>query len=367
MKIVQIITSLNLGGAQTLLENLSYGLREMGQDVIVISLENNHSATAERIENRGIKIIYLDKHPHFDPSIVGKLSKVLRKLKPDIIHAHNIKKAYVYLSARKAGLNRIVYTVHNMAWQEQNAIGGAFSYVMFHSGSMVPVGLSPKVTSSIKMRYHLKNVPTIYNGSDLSRFRKKTNYNLHDKPCILNIARLDAQKNHKRLIEAFMIVSRTFPDTKLVLVGEGELQHDMKKQVEKVGLSGKVFFEGFQDDIPGYLEEADIFCLSSDYEGMPMTLIEAMASGMPIVSTNVGGIPDMLRNEHSAILTKTDAAEIAEALTRLLSDESLRRTLGENAYKAAEKFSHLRMAYNYIKLYRKINSKELSKTEKVGK
>ncbi len=357
MRIVQVITSLNLGGAQTLLENLSYGLKEAGQDVIVISLENNHSSTAERIENRGIKIIYLDKHPHYDSSIVGKLSKVLQKLNPDIIHAHNIKKAYVYLAARKAGLNKIVYTVHNMAWQEQNAIGGVFSYVMFHSGCMIPVGLSPTVTDSIKKRYHLKHVPTIYNGSELGRYPVKTDYSLHDKPCILNIARLNTQKNHKRLIEAFEIVSRTFPDSRLVLVGEGELQDDIRKQAEEAGLSGSVLFEGFQDDIPGYIEKADIFCLSSDYEGMPMTLIEAMAGGLPIVSTNVGGIPDMLRNEQSAILTKTDAAEIAEALTRLLSEEPLRRRLGENAHKAAEKFSHKRMAHNYLKLYRRICSK----------
>lgn len=357
MKIVQIITSLNLGGAQTLLENLSYGLQEAGQDVIVISLESNHSATAERIENRGIQIIYLDKKPHYDPSIVGKLSRVLRKLKPDIIHAHNIKKAYVYLAARKAGLNKIVYTVHNMAWQEQNAIGGIFSYVMFHAGGMIPVGLSPKVTRSIKKRYHLKHVPTIYNGSDLGRFQKRTDYSLHAEPWILNIARLDAQKNHKRLIEAFEIVSRSFPESRLVLVGEGELQDDIKKLAEAAGLSGKVLFEGFQEDIPAYIEKSDIFCLSSDYEGMPMTLIEAMAGGMPIVSTNVGGIPDMLQNEYSALLTKTDAAEIAQALIRLLSEESLRRTLGENAHKAAGRFSHTRMANNYLKLYRRICSR----------
>lgn len=354
MRIIQVITCLNLGGAQTLLENLSYGLKDAGHDVIVISLENYHSATAQRIEDRGIQVIYLDKKPHYDPTIAGKLGEVLKSLKPDIIHAHNIKKAYVYLAAKKAKVKRVVYTVHNMAWQEQGVVGGLFSYLMFHTGCMVPVGLSPKVTESIEQRYHLKNVPTVYNGTDLSRFSVKTEYSLHDEPSILNVARLDAQKNHKRLIESFAIVSRQFPAAKLVIVGEGELQETLESQTKESGLTEKVLFEGLQDDIPKYMKDADVFCLSSDYEGMPMTLIEAMAAGMPIVSTNVGGISDMLTNEGSAILTGLDATELANAVIRILSNKDLREKLGKNAYEASQEFSHRRMTQKYISIYKKI-------------
>lgn len=336
------------------MENLSYGLKDAGQDVIVISLEDYHSATAQRIEGRGIQVIYLDKKPHYDPTIAGKLGEVLKRLKPDIIHAHNIKKAYVYLAAKKANVKRIVYTVHNMAWQEQGFAGGLFSYIMFHTGCMVPVGLSPKVTESIKQRYHLKSVPTVYNGTDLSRFSVKTEYTLHAEPSVLNVARLDAQKNHKRLIESFAIVSRQFPDAKLVIVGDGELQEALENQTKEAGLSEKVLFEGLQDDIPKYIKDADVFCLSSDFEGMPMTLIEAMAAGMPIVSTNVGGVPDMLTNERSAILTGLDAAELADAVIRLLSNKDLRERIGKNAFKASQRFSHRHMAQKYISIYKKM-------------
>ncbi len=353
MKIIQIITSLNLGGAQTLVENLCYGLKEANQDVTVISLENNHSPTARRIEERGIKVIYLDKKPHFDSSIVGKLSQVLQSLQPDIIHAHNVKKAYVYLAARRAGLKRIVYTVHNMAWQEQKFVGGLFSYYMFHARCMVPVGISPIVTASIKQRYRLKNVPTIYNGTDLSLYHNRENYLLHERPCIINVARLDAQKNHKRLIEAIKIVASRFPDVKLELVGDGELKEEIEELVIQSGLHDYVSFEGQKEDIPGYLRHADIFCLSSDYEGMPMTLIEAMAAGLPIVSTNVGGVPDMLRNDHSALLTGLDSGELADALLRLLTDVSLRKKIGQNAAKDSKRFSHTYMAHRYISLYEK--------------
>ncbi len=358
MRIVQVITALNLGGAQVLLENLSYGLAEEGQDVTVVSLEDDHSATAKRLEDRGIRMIYLDKTLHFDPTITAKLGNVLKELEPDVIHAHNIRKLYVLGAARKAGVRNIVYTVHNIAQKEQGTVGGIFSGIVFRRGLMVPVGLSPLVTESVEDRYRLKDVPTIYNGTDLEHFRKKEDYLLHDRPVILNIARLDRQKNHKRLFEAFLLVLRSFPEAELVLVGNGVLMGELKTLTQEMAIAQKVRFEGRQDDVADYFDAADLFCLSSDYEGMPMTLIEAMAAAMPIVSTDVGGVPDMLQNESSALLTPPDAALLAEAMIRILSDETLRRSLGENAWRESKKFSYHRTAEEYLALYRRITGLE---------
>ena len=354
MKIVQVITALNLGGAQTLLENLAYGLTEEGNDVSVISLESDHTATAKRLESKGIPVIYLGKKPHFDSRITGKLARTLKQLKPDIVHAHNIRKLYVLGAARKAGCKNLFYTVHTMAEKEQNFVGGLFSWFVFHAGLMVPVGLSPIVTESIQRRYHLNYVPTINNGTDLSCFHKKTDYLLHDHPNILNVARLDPMKNHKRLFEAFGLVIKEFPEAELVLVGEGSMTEELKILAQAGGISDKVHFEGLRDNIPDYLDQADLFCLSSDYEAQPMTLIEAMASGLPIASTAVGGVPDMLKDEETALLTEPDASALAEAMIRLLSDEGLRCRLGERALVGSERFSHRHMAKRYLKLYQSV-------------
>ena len=354
MKIVQVITALNLGGAQVLLENLCYGLADEGQDVTVVSLEDARTATARRLEGRGIRVVYLDKKPHFDPTITAKLARVFKELAPDVVHAHNIRKLYVLGAARKAGVKHIVYTVHNIAQKEQGRLGGIFSGIVFRRGLMVPVGLSPLVTESIEERYRLKGVATIYNGTELEHFPRKTDYRLHEHPAILNIARLDEQKNHRRLFEAFLAVLERFPGAELILVGDGVLMEPLKALAQELGIGGKVRFEGLQDDVAGYFETADIFCLSSDYEGMPMTLIEAMAAGMPIVSTDVGGIPDMLKNEESALLTPPDAGLLAEALVRALSDEELRRSLGENAWSESARFSHHSTARDYLALYKRI-------------
>lgn len=354
MKIVQVITALNLGGAQTLLENLCYGLVGEAQDVSVISLSDDHTATARRLEERGVEVRYLGKRPHFDARITGKLADAFQELKPDVIHAHNIRKLYVLGAARKAGIKHVVYTVHNVAQKEQGLLGGLFSGVVFRAGLMVPVGLSPKVTQSIEDRYHLKDVPTIYNGTELERFAKKADYRLHGHPAILNVARLDEQKNHRRLIEAFLKVSRCFPEAELTIVGDGVLMDGLTSLVQEKGIARRVHFEGSQDEVASYFGQSDVFCLSSDYEGMPMTLIEAMAAGMPIVSTNVGGIPDMLQHESSALLTRADSSELADALVRVLSDEDLRSALGEEAYRASRQFSHRSTARQYLDLYRSL-------------
>ncbi len=357
MKIVQIITALNLGGAQTLLENLCYGLAEEGQDVTVVSLESEHSPVAKRLEAKGIQVLYLEKKPHFDIHITGKLAEALKELKPDVIHAHNIRKLYVLGAARKAGVRHVVYTVHNIAQREQDTIGGIFSYFVFHTGLMVPVGLTPMVTESIKQRYHLKDVETIYNGTDLDRFSPKADYTLQEHPMLLNIARLEEQKNHRMLFTAFQTVLAAFPKAELTIVGDGQLEAELKELASSQGIREKVHFEGRKDDVAPYFPAADLFVMSSTYEGMPMTLIEAMASGMPIVTTNVGGIPDMLTNEDSALLTSTDAASLAEAIIRVMSDAELRQRLGKKASEASIRFSHLTMARSYLELYQRINKR----------
>ena len=354
MKIVQVITALNLGGAQTLLENLSYGLVEEGQNVTVVSLESNHTGTAQRLEVKGIPVIYLDKKPHFDPHVSDKLADVLKEIQPDVIHAHNIRKYYVLSAARKAGCRNLFYTIHNIAQKEQGIVGGLFSFFAFHTGLFVPVGLSPLVTQSIQERYHLKFVPTVYNGTDLAHFHQKNDYRLHNHPVILNVARLDEEKNHRRLLDAFSIIEKEYPEAELVIVGDGVLRSQLESRATEIGITSKVHFEGLQNDVARYLEQADVFCLTSDYEGQPMTLIEAMASGLPIVSTNVGGIPDMLSNDSTALLVEPDTNKIAQAVILLLSNPKLRRKLGKRALHASEKFSHRRMAKSYLALYERV-------------
>ena len=112
-----------------------------------------------------------------------------------------------------------------------------------------------------------------------------------------------------------------------------------------------VTFCGISNNIPQELSNNDIFCLPSDYEGVPMTLIEAMATGMPIVATNVGGIPDMLESDKDALLCDTNSGAVANCLIKLIESEELRGCLGKNALKCSNEFSSQTMAKNYLSIY----------------
>ena len=126
---------------------------------------------------------------------------------------------------------------------------------------------------------------------------------------------------------------------------------EIKKYVVDQDLEGAVAFLGMQTNVYQYINAADIFILPSLYEGIPMTLIEAMGTGIPIVATNVGGIPNMLSNNESALLTSVDSQEIADSLIRLSEDVRLRKKLGQNALERSQEFSSREMARQYIKIY----------------
>ena len=120
---------------------------------------------------------------------------------------------------------------------------------------------------------------------------------------------------------------------------------------EELGIRDKVLFHGSQSNVYPYLHSADIFLLPSRFEGMPMTIIEAMGTGLPVVASAVGGVPDMLRNGESGILVSQEPRSVADAVEQLLQKESLRKNLGENARADSRQFSAEHMAEAYCNIY----------------
>jgi len=196
-----------------------------------------------------------------------------------------------------------------------------------------------------------EKVPVVYNGVDLSRCIPKTDYKLTVPVQLLHIGRFNDQKNHKGLLDAFALLLRKNPSCCLNLLGDGELRPEIEAYAEELGLREKVIFHGSQANVYPYLHDADIFLLPSRFEGMPMTIIEAMGTGLPVVASAVGGVPDMLQNGKSGILVPQEPQAVADAVLKLLEQEALRRTLGENARKGSAQFSAEHMAASYCDIY----------------
>ena len=356
MKIMQVIPYFCFGGAEIMCENLTYALKNAGQEVFAVSLYHDRTPIARRMEEAGIRIVYLDKKLGLDLSMVPKLIKIIRRERPDVVHTHLDVIKYAVLAAKLAGVKKCVHTVHSLADREaegrvQKIINGFY----FRRGWSVPVALTPEVRNSVAEFYGLplSRVSVIYNGIDLSRCVPKTTYETGETVTILHVGRFDVPKNHPGLLEAFRLLLETHPECRLRLVGDGELRPDMEKLAQEKGIADFVEFCGMQSNVYPYLHDADIFTLPSIYEGNPMTIIEAMGTGLPIVASRVGGIPDMISDGESGLLVEPEPQSICAGLTRLVGDAALRQRLGLAARKQSQTFSAEHMARDYISCYSK--------------
>lgn len=352
MKIIQVMPDFGLAGAETMVENLSCGLAAEGHDVLVISFFDLHTAITERIENKGIKIEYLGKKRGFDSSIVSKMRKIIRAYQPDVIHTHRYVLPYVFLASTGLKVKR-VHTVHNVAQKEQTKAGIIINKAMFKHFNVVPVALSEEVQKTIQEVYGLpaKRIPVIFNGIDLSRCIVKECYERKANFTILHIGRFMDVKNHELLLRSFARFVKKHPDSRLQLLGDGELRKKMEQLAVELDIVEFVQFAGLQSNVYPWLHKADVFILPSKFEGMPMTLIEAMGTGLPIIASDVGGIPDMLTDKEDALLIEPKEEDILVALESIYSDEEKRKELGENALRRSTTFSAQMMAKRYLQQY----------------
>ena len=354
MKILQVIPYFCFGGAETMCENLTYALKRMGHEVCVVSLYGERTPISQRMEAAGVRIRYLDKKLGLDISMVPKLRSIMVQERPDVVHTHLDVIKYAVAAAKLAGVKKCVHTVHNVADKEaEGKLQKIINKTYFSLGWSTPVALSPEVQKSICRFYGRKaeEVPVIYNGVDLSRCMGKKSYAAGETVKIVHVGRFNEQKNHGRLLRAFEMLLSQYPNCRLNLVGDGERMESVKALAAELGIGETVTFLGSQSNVYPFLQEADVFVLPSDYEGMPMTIIEAMGTGLPIVATAVGGVPDMMENEISGLLVPCEEEAVAQAMARLVSDASLREKLGRKAKADSTRFSAEYMAEQYCKRY----------------
>lgn len=362
MKIVQIIPTLNLAGAERMCETLSIELKRKGNDVIVVSLFSVETPLTRNLKSSGIDVIFLNKKSGFDFSIIIKLIKLFNKYKPDVVHTHINSLQYTCIAASVCKVKAKVHTMHNLAEKEATPIKQHFYNFAFHCLNVYPISLSDEIQESVIRRYRLekKHTPIIYNGIDLNKCIMKTSYESQMPFTIINIGRLTKQKNQLLILDVVEKLLDSCDDIVVKIYGSGELQEMLEQEIVKRKLEKRVILCGLTNDVYTALNHSDIFLFTSKYEGMPMTLIEAMTTGLPIVSTNVGGVPSMIDDGIDGLLTGFDSENIADRINELYLDENLRRQIGENAHaKAMRKFSSVGMCDRYLDVYKMIAEREI--------
>ncbi|MDE6091303.1 MAG: glycosyltransferase family 4 protein [Duncaniella sp.] len=345
-----------LAGAETMCENLTYELVNKGNEVIVVSLYNFHSPITERIENSNIPLLYLNKKPGLDISIIKKIRNIIKQYRPDIVHTHRYLLKYVAIAVVGLNIKSIVHTVHNIAQKENNLVDRYINKIIFKCKQAVPVALSKEIQSTISEVYNfpVNELPVVFNGFSIKDVSPKIEYSFKDKIRIINVGRYTSVKNQLSLIEAVNKLHKENSEIELNIYGDGPLKAELNQKIKELKAENYIHENGLTDKVTEKLRESDIFILPSVYEGMPMTIIEAMSLGLPIIASNVGGIPDMIEDGRNGLLCNTNVESIYSSLKLLIENEQLRETLGRGALIQAEVFSAEQMAKSYVELYNRL-------------
>ncbi len=371
-RILHVLPDLVPYGAERVVATLASQRSRDRFEVAIASLYAEvPGSLAAPLRDEGVGIFHLNKRRGFDPRMFYRMFGVMREFRPDVIHTHNYVLRYVLPPALLQNPPLIVHTIHNMAHLEVDRLG---MWLQRHTfGSRVhPVVIAEEGAASFERVYAMPRPPLIRNGIAVARYaaasaqrdtwRAKHGFSAGDL-LLVCVARYHQQKNHKTLIEAFAAGPAKLPNAKLLLAGDGHLRADVEAQVRTCGLTSKVHFLGRRDDVPELLAACDVFALASLWEGNPLSVMEAMAVGLPSVVTSVGGVPELVTHQKQGLVVPPgDAAALSAALMRLATDPAMRRAMGVAAAKRAQtEFDDKNMVEAYESLYDQLLSVPVEK------
>ena len=362
VKVVHIVPMLSPGGAERVAVHIVRGLNRQRYDPVVVSFTGRLGCDLDRLlEEAGVEVRYLGKRPGFDYRMYSRLHPVLRDCQPDIVHTHLHVLRYALPSLLLLKRSSLLHTVHNLAEREIEPRARWIQRFALNHG-VVPVAVAEEVALSLERLYGIQRCRVISNGIPTNcyacpqtarrEWRAREGFGDEDVLFVC-VARFAPQKNHALLLKAFAQGPASDPNAHLVLVGEGVLQERLEEQAKNLGLAGQAHFLGLRTDIPDVLGAMDVFVLSSDYEGNPLSVMEAMASGLPIVSTAAGGVPDLFESGREGFIVQPgDVQGLSNSMVSLLGNREARQSMGmAAAQRARESFDVSTMVRAYEELY----------------
>jgi glycosyltransferase involved in cell wall biosynthesis len=308
----------------------------------------------------------LGRRPGIDWRLALRLAGLLRRERVGVIHAHQYTPFFYAAAARQLGRPvPVLFTEHGRHFPDFPRPKRILANRLLLGRRDRVVGVGRAVCDALVRNEGIPpgRVGLVYNGIDLGRFangsslratvRRELGLGAEDL-VILQVARLDYLKDHATAVRAVRRVARRRPDTRLVLVGEGPEGPKIRDLVGREGLTDHVRFLGLRHDVPRLLAAADLFLLTSISEGIPLTLIEAMAGGVPVVATRVGGVGEVVEDGQTGLLAPAgDDAGLARHLLRLAGAPGEAHEMGRRGRARAEAFfSEGVMHDRYAELYR---------------
>lgn len=370
VRVLHVITWLDRGGAQDHLRCLLAGLDHSDFDLTVASGTSDGSrgdlfpplAEAERV----IPLRHLRREvaPFHDVLAISELGRLVDRLQPDIVHTHSSKAGVV---GRLAAASRSVRTVHNVhGWSFRATANPVLRWAAIElerrlaerTDVMLNVAEADRLLGEgLGIRARV-STEVVRGGIDLERFRPSGRPRREfddEQPVVGTVGRLSPQKDPITALRAMRLVVDRHPNARFRWIGDGPMRSEIEEAVRALGLGGKVELAGARSDIPSELATLDVFVLSSRFEGLPRSLMEASAAGVPIVATRVDGVEEIVRDRVTGLVVDPgDPEALAAAISETIAERGVAEQRARAALDAASAYSTAVMCARTADVYRSL-------------
>jgi len=364
--ICQLLHGLRVGGAEVLSARLARQLAGSYR-FLFVCLDELGTLGLE-LREEGFPVWVLERKPGLDWDLPRRLADLWRRHRVDLVHAHQYTPFFYALLARFLYRRPpVLFTEHGRHYPDYPRRKRILAnrVLLQRRDRVVGVGQAVRQALIANEGIPAERIAVLYNGIDLTSFssdaagglavRQELGLSPQDL-VIVQVARLDYLKDHATAIRALERVVQQRPEARLLLVGEGPQREAIQEWVRLRGLEGQVRLLGLRSDIPRLLSASDLFMLTSISEGIPLTIIEAMAAGLPVVATRVGGVPEMVDDGDTGLLVSAgDDRALAESILRLADVPALRNEMGERGRsRSLTRFSADTMHAAYARHYQEM-------------
>lgn len=350
-----VIPQLEKGGSETLVYDVASRLdRQLFEVSLAYFQFYGSEGFKEAFLDHGIRLYHIPRSGAADFSAMRMMADVIRDSNIDIVNAHHfVSMFYSFYACKIAHCRKLVYTEHS-SWEVEGVSlkWTVLGRIIMRQVDCV-VGVSDEITQALVTKFHLqqRSAETIRNGVDLdghsvSRDEKsiRAEFGLagHER-VVMTVANFRKVKNHLFLLRGFKELVKELGNVKLFLIGQGiendreNTESDVRGYVEENGLNENVILTGHRSDVRDLLSIADVFCLTSYREGLPISILEAMSAGLPVIGTNVPGIRDVITHEQNGILIELgDWKALKDAMLKILTNKELKCNYGKASRKIVE-------------------------------
>lgn len=360
MKIIEVIPSLGVaGGGEKFVIDLSIALKKLGNEVLIIVLYKDDTVFYKKeIDEHKLSLIFLNKHPGFDYKNSRRLKEVIQSFRPDVVHTHLNSHLSMFLSTlwKKSSGIKFLHTIHNIPNVEcKKPILYRIMKWMYRRNIVVPVAISKHLADETKRYYNLQyEVPFIENGIFLDVFDAS-------KPIItrshtfISLANFHESKNQISIVKASLNLKQKGYNFNVLFVGDGALFNKVKTYSSQHGADNFISFLGRRKDISSLLSDSKCLILPSFFEGHPISILESMASGLAIITTEIGGPKDIIEDGINGFLVDPyNIDSISNAMEYIIkNDGSDLEKFSKNNLEKSKKYDIFNVANQYLGMMKK--------------